>query len=33
VSWLVGPDATYVTGSSYVADGGLSWMAAVANPS
>ena len=33
VSWLVSPDASYVTGSSYVVDGGLLLMAAVRNSS
>jgi NAD(P)-dependent dehydrogenase (short-subunit alcohol dehydrogenase family) len=31
IAWLVGPDGSYVTGASYVVDGGLLLMAAVAN--
>jgi NAD(P)-dependent dehydrogenase (short-subunit alcohol dehydrogenase family) len=31
IAWLAGPDSSYVTGSSYVIDGGLLLMAAVAN--
>ncbi|MFP5317613.1 MAG: SDR family NAD(P)-dependent oxidoreductase [Acidimicrobiia bacterium] len=31
VSWLVSPQSAYVTGASYVVDGGLLLMAAVAN--
>ena len=31
IAWLAGPDTSYVTGSSYVIDGGLLLMAAVAN--
>ena len=31
IGWLASPEASYVTGSSYVIDGGLLLMAAVAN--
>jgi NAD(P)-dependent dehydrogenase (short-subunit alcohol dehydrogenase family) len=31
IAWLVSPEASYVTGSSYVIDGGLLLMAAVRN--
>jgi NAD(P)-dependent dehydrogenase (short-subunit alcohol dehydrogenase family) len=31
IAWLCSPEAGYVTGSSYVIDGGLTLMAAVAN--
>ncbi len=33
ISFLAGPDASYVTGTSFVVDGGLLLMAAVANQS
>jgi NAD(P)-dependent dehydrogenase (short-subunit alcohol dehydrogenase family) len=33
VAWIVGPESSYVTGASYVVDGGLLLMAAVANSS
>jgi NAD(P)-dependent dehydrogenase (short-subunit alcohol dehydrogenase family) len=31
IAWLASPEASYTTGSSYVVDGGLLLMAAVAN--
>ncbi len=31
IAWLVGPDASYITGASYLIDGGLLLMAAVRN--
>jgi NAD(P)-dependent dehydrogenase (short-subunit alcohol dehydrogenase family) len=29
IAFLAGPESTYVTGSSFVADGGLTLMAAI----